>query len=220
MLPGLDTFISVASGPPATVTYISTAKSNANAASYTFSAQNIGTAAADRIVVVCAYLGGSATGDITSITVGGDALTLVGVVTETGTGGAWAIGYRLITTGATADVIVAGGAAGRAAIDVYNVTAITTAPSANASAKSSLLNTSSISVNITTEVDGVVIASAGHGSSTPTWTWSGATERADQVWSEQGSFTTASKSTIGDVLTISATPSGNSRKVINAAVWR
>lgn len=76
-------------------------------ASYTFSAQDIGAAAADRIVAVT--IGGernAATGDLDTVTIGGVSATIIKVSNGASPNYFTAIAYASVPTGTTADVVV------------------------------------------------------------------------------------------------------------------
>jgi hypothetical protein len=220
-----DASIDAPPPPAATINFISSASATNNAATYTFNDIDIGAAAADRIVVVCAFLGGGAITQITSITVGGVALTLTGRVTD-GVSGSWAFGYGALPTGAAATITVTSANAGRAAIAVYKVTATSTIPTDTQTDVDAVDSAGSISTMITAQPGGVIIANAGYGSNTPTWLWSGSwsgySVNLNTFWAgEQGTYTTAAASTtVGGTFTITATPSSSTPKVINAISWR
>jgi hypothetical protein len=68
---------------------------------YTFSAQSIGAAASDRIVVVGVAWGPTNDRALTSMTIGGVAATIIG-----GSADGCAIGYAAVPTGTTADIVL------------------------------------------------------------------------------------------------------------------
>jgi hypothetical protein len=108
---------------PASVTYITSRADTSNAATYTFTASNIGAEAADRIVVVTA--GTETTGGatvISSITIGGNTATEAvqyGVLNRTVAG----IFYLEVPTGTTADIVVNFSSAScqRCVIGIWNI---------------------------------------------------------------------------------------------------
>lgn len=225
--PGAGTTDASPDAPPpaATVNFIASTSSTNNNPTYTFNNVSIGTPAVDRIVVVSAFLGGGAITPITSIVVEGTTLALTGQVTD-GVSGSWAVGYAAIATGATATIAVSSANAGRAAIAVYNVTATSPVPIDAQVNVDPVNSAAAISTSITAQPGGVVIANAGYGSNTPTWSWSGSwtgySVNLNTSWGgEQGTYTTAAASTsTAGALTITATPSGSTPKVLNAVVWR
>lgn len=215
-------------GPPggaATVTYLGSTSTVQDLATYTFNGISIGPPAANRIVVVSAFLGGVAVTPITSITVNASQLTLTGQIVDTINGGSIAMGYRTIPTGATAAITVTSANADRAAITVYNITALSEAPTEESAALDGNLDTSSIGSNTDLRAGEVVIANVGHGANTATWTWGGTwlnyTEVVDTRWSELGGYTSAAATANSDGLrSIQATPSTATQKLYNVATWR
>lgn len=212
-------------GPPATIAFVGSTSTTSNQDTYVFPGVAIGTPSPERIVVVCAYLGGGATTPITSITVGGTQLSLVGVVVDPVNGGSWAIGYKTITAGATAQISVTAVTAGRAAIAIYNVTATSETPTEFQVQLDPTIGLVPIGATVDLRAGEVVIANAGHGSNNATWTWSGTWtnyfELVDDQWGEQGSYTSASATSAADgPRTLIATPSGNTAKMFNVATWR
>jgi len=211
--------------PPATIAFVGSTRTTANQDTYVFPGVAIGAPSPGRIVVVCAYLGGGATTPITSITVGGAQLSLVGVVVDPINGGSWAIGYKTIAAALTADISVTSVGAGRAAIAIYNVTAMSEAPTESQVQQNPVVGLTPIGATVDLRAGEVVIANAGHGSNNVTWTWSGSWtnyfELVDEQWGEQGSYTSASATSAADgPRTLIATPSGNTAKMFNVATWR
>lgn len=92
-----------------TVAGTASATSTSDASAYTFSAQAIGTASADRIVHVTAHTFFQTPGDVfTSVVIAGTTATLNVQATRDGSGasGGCAIASRLVTTGTTGDITV------------------------------------------------------------------------------------------------------------------
>lgn len=86
---------------------------------YTFSAQDFGAEAADRIIAVAIGAGYTTDRTIDAVTIGGVAAT---VVTSAGTNHRTAVAYASVPTGATGDVVVdLSGTAVRCAVVVYRV---------------------------------------------------------------------------------------------------
>lgn len=214
-----------APGGAATVTYLGSTSSVANLATYTFSGFNIGLPAANRIIVVSAFLGGGAFTPITSITVNGNQLALAGEIADATNGGSIAIGYKTIPTGATADITVTSAGAGRAAIAVYIVTAQSESPTERSASLNPNLDMNPIGGFADLRVGEVVVANVGNGSNNATWTWGGTwlnyTEVVDSQWSEQGAYSSAAAtSDIDGLRSIQATPSVATPKLYNVATWR
>ncbi len=154
-------------------TYVSTNSSAANASSYTFSAQAIGVAAANRRVIV-----GIATRDITalptSVTVGGTSLTLDIDETNTPVASIWS---GVITTGTTANIVLTYSSAQTyAGIGVWTVYGKSAAATAESTA-----NTATPTATITTVAGDFCVAMLAYRCTvtTPGMGWTTATERFD-----------------------------------------
>lgn len=115
------------SGP--TVTYITSVDSTTDAQDYTFSNTNIGTASADRYVVVCVGIRASFTAPTLTVTVGGAACTQVIRSSTTGNGfPSIFMTSAPFTSGTTADIIVDGTQNSvNCGISVYTITGLTSA---------------------------------------------------------------------------------------------
>lgn len=196
----------------ATRTFIGSAVDTTNdAASSTYSSQGIGTAAADRGVVVAATTqGGLAGADITGITISGDAMTeaIVQVgLQDVATG----IFYRLVTTGTTADIVVSYNENRFGSISVYNINGANLTPTDTDTDDTETSNALQVTT-FTTPKNGVTIGvvggTAGAGS---TWTWTNlANEDVDQEIVSQRSFSSASEAfASAQNQTITATSSGS-----------
>jgi hypothetical protein len=111
----------------ADITFVSSTVDTTNAASYTFTDHAIGTAADDRCVVVAMHSGISAASafTITSITIGGNAASVVYQQDADGTGltRLAAIASLLVTSGTTATIVVTPSTtANRMRVAVYTLT--------------------------------------------------------------------------------------------------
>lgn len=209
----------------ATVTFVGTMSSEDNLGTYTFSGFNIGAPAANRIIVVSAFLGGGAFTPITSITVNGTQLVLAGGISDPTNGGSIAIGYKTIPTGTTAAITVTSAAADRAAVIIYRVTAQNETPTERSASRDQNLDTSTIGSNVDFRTGEVVIANAGNGSNNATWTWGGTwlnyTEVFDSQWFEQGAYSSATATADTDgPRSVLATPSVATPKLYNVTTWR
>lgn len=162
-----------------TVTFLQTAVSSANATTYTFSAQNLGTAAADRNIVVCAtgQDTGSAAKSISSITVQGITASIAiqnqGNASNTSM---TAIAIVNVPTGTTGDVVVTFSEAfANCGISLFHIVGMgSTTPNHT---NSTDLDNTAVSVNV--NAGGVVIGCGATSSSNPTSTWTNLTEVAD-----------------------------------------
>ena len=165
----------------ATVSFASTTEDEVNRTNYTFSSQSIGTAAADRKVVVVINASGGSTQDITGCTIGGSTATeeqSSGLQGETRN----AI-YSLnnVSSGRSGDIVFTqGGNAGVVMIAVFAVYGASATKNASGTQKGT-----GISPSISTAVpaNGVIIAGscAAHssGSASNSMTFTNITERAE-----------------------------------------
>lgn len=169
------------------LTPLQSANSTADATTYTFSTQNLGTTSSDRYIIVSVHgrkAGASTT--ISSVTVGGVSASVVGQVTNfisnTDVVGLF---IALVPTGATGDVVVTFGAGMvRAAIGMWAATGI---PSATASQVLTSTATPSPSGNLDIPANGFAIAAGVNGSSGLT-TWTGLTEKFDASVPDTGNM--------------------------------
>lgn len=110
----------------AAITFLQAASSTADSNTYTFSSQNIGTAAADRyiLVVVSTRDSGTAGATLSSLTIGGQSAAIYVQRSRNPVNtNAVAIAAALVTSGATADIAVIWDTPVlRCAIEVYHVT--------------------------------------------------------------------------------------------------
>lgn len=181
-----------AGGAPVAITFVAGTTTGNDGSSYTFSGQSIGTADADRTVVVAvgSRKAGAAT-TITGVTVGGNAATQLvqqsNTVTNTCVVGLYAID---VASGTTADIVVTFGASMiRCGISVYRVLGISTTPHDTATSTSS----PNLDTSIDVTADGGIIGVAFGGSTGPLFTWSGITQDYDEsVGAEVSAFSSAS----------------------------
>lgn len=158
--------------------YVSTATDTVSRTTYTFSGQSIGTADANRIVIV-GLVGRTATAtlDISSVTIAGVAATLVKKqITTSGTPTAMAVAlYKAaVPTGTTGDVVVTFNEASlRAAIAVWKLVTATAAETATAASSA---DPADVSLTIPSG-GGVVVFVAG--SASTSYTPTGYTENVD-----------------------------------------
>lgn len=205
------------SGPTGTVAYVAEYSSGANASSYTFSSSSIGTADADRTVIVAvASRKSGATTTISSVTVGGVAATEVAqasnTISNTNVAGLYAID---VAAGTTADIVVTFGATMlRAGIGVYRCTGIsTTANNTDTSTASDLAG------SVTRTSVGVVVGVATDARTSAVW--AGITEDFDAtIGAESSQFTGASDAGTAGAVAITCTWSpGITEPVAAYAAW-
>ena len=166
------------SAVPVDLSYNTQVTSTADLTSYTFNNVNIGTASADRIVVVGITINGSSNGfpcTINSVTIGGNAATQIAQVV----GASWAtaaIFALAVPSGTTANIVVAlNRTAGRCAVASWAMTGASITPA-------DTLTDTNASADPTGTIDipanGAACAAAISATSTTT-TWTGLTEKVD-----------------------------------------
>ncbi len=158
---------------PPDVTFTAATSSSSNLTTYTFAGVSIGTAAADRYVVVAAHTDCGAASP-TVVTIGGINATLLEANDGVG------LFMALVPTGTTASIVVTFSATcARAAIGVWSVTGLSRATPINSSKASGTGVTASTGVSASH--GGCVIAASTHSGGTGI-SWSGGvTERYDSV---------------------------------------
>ena len=176
-----------------TVAYLQATVDAANAASYTFASQNLGTADADRTIVV--FVGSRASGatafNVSSVTVAGVTATSVVQQSVTSASASLCALYAVdLPTGTSGDVVVTPNrSAVRCGIAVFRCTGIST--TANDTATDSQVSASTaLALSVDTTADGIVIGGAFNGANVEN-AWANVTERFDGV-AESSRFTVAS----------------------------
>jgi len=170
-----------AAAVPVTVSYTASAGDATDATAYTFSSQAIGTAGANRKVVVgtsCTRSAGAAT-SVSTLTIGGVSATLVVAAPTDGVNDRPTEFWQAdVPTGTTADIVVTwGDAAVRCGIGVW---AVYDAASAANDTGSSVADPMTDTLNI--PANGVAIGFSNSSGGTPaTHVWTGLTEDFDSV---------------------------------------
>lgn len=206
------------SSPAAVLTYIGSTLDTANASVYTFDAHAIGTAASDRLVIVCPAANGGS-GGITGVTCGGVAMTQV--VTPIVNGNTAAGIYSLlVTTGTTAEIVVTYAASrNRSAISVYTLTSLESTTAYHTATGSDIDTNTSVSINYS---EGGAVIGVAHVDGNRTAIWTNLTENYDAVVETTSAHTTASKmvgtSATGESITV--TFSAANDHVLAVASWR
>jgi len=209
--------------------YTHTAESVTNATSYTFNTVNIGTATADRLVVVVAMGSAGASGrTISGITIDGTAGS--SVVTQGNSSASndpiCFIAQRVVTSGTSISVVVAcgGNTFNRMAIAVYTLKDYqsSTAVDTDQTLYSSSTNTATATLDLSS--GGVAIYGA-QTNGNRTSSWSSASENVDAQYSgETSTYTAANKTntstTTADVETVTWSSGGPQTSAIVAASWR
>lgn len=188
----------------AVLTYVSTANSTADSNTYTFTAQAIGTAAADRIVIVGAFGGSNSPAAITGITVQGITGVQSGHADNTGNNVSLAIWAIAVPTGTTGDIVVTiGGTKGRCGIIVWNATGTNiTATDTQHQEQNSGGGATSLSITPVVQAGGFFVTLVGTGTTNDAggFNWTNATERVD-VNIESNSYMSGADGTVGALVT-------------------
>lgn len=198
-------------------------KSTTGTATATYTACNIGTASADRlVVVVCTGIHGS-TRTLSSVTIGGNTAT---VHASSGSGaGQESVGIAslVVPSGTTADIVVTWSAApSNNGIMVWIVTGWSSSTPYSSYANADGTSATTKVATLDTIAGGILIVGAGHGAN-DTCSWSSVTEDADfQVNSAAARMSGGSKTGLTTVssATETATWSGSQHNSIAAAVWQ
>lgn len=165
-----------AATPPsgdATITYLQDAGNTSGLSTYTFSSQNLGTAAADRFIVVAIETRNSGTSDrtINSVTIGGVS-AVVTQETQAGTNrNVVALACAAVPTGTAGDVVVTlNGAMLRCYIQVYRAIGISSTTPSDTERLAGASPTGTIDV----PAGGILVACAASGNALTTdGTWTG-----------------------------------------------
>jgi hypothetical protein len=204
----------------ATVTYITSARSGSNTFTYTFAGTAIGTASADRLVVVTAAINQLASGSyfINAISIGGTAAT---IAVRSASSTNCAIAYLLVPSGTTADIVVSlagGGTPGRCQISVFNVTGWNTqAPTSVGSTEPTTGTT--ISATASSAVGDAAIsvcftyAEISHSWSSPM------IEAFDAVTEDSSASSAYANGITSSPLTATVTKSASSQSTMTVATW-
>lgn len=161
----------------ATISFLQTANTGSNLTTYTFSSQNLGTADANRyiIVAVCARSSDGSDRNLNSVTVGGVSATVN--ANSMFSGNTVALAVAAVPTGTTGDVVVTfSGGMGNCGIGLYralDLSSTTAFDSATAS------DADPISANIDIQANGVCVAIAKTDNTAPQCTWTNLTEDYD-----------------------------------------
>jgi len=134
--------------------YIGAVSNTTGATTYTFTAANIGTATSDRVIVVGVMLNSSTNRTVSSVTLGGNAMTsIVGTNSASNT----ALFRISVASGTTADIVVTGsGASNGCYVVVYSLTGWGTVTTYDSNSAAST-NAATISTTIDTASGGAVI---------------------------------------------------------------
>ena len=205
---------------PPVLTYIGENLSTSNVDSYSFTSEPIGTAAADRLVVVVALTNVCAS--FSSITIGGVSATIHEQLADSGTSPCQAIASLLVTTGTTATIVVnLSDSGGHMAIGVYNITGLNSTTPED-SGQDGLTTGTSVSDTLVVSKDACIIAAGGQYSGNPPISWTGVTEDFEEAFSgESGTSAWASTQvTSGGSVPVTMTTLGSGVNGVVMAAWR
>jgi len=180
-----------ADSPGPQLTWISRANTTSDSNSYTWSSQDVGTAASDRFVVVCPFGARKfVSGTLNSVTIAGNTMTEAANVSSPGWSKTAGIFWYNLTSGTTADIVVSfSGNQFSSGIDVFTMNLSgdpTTIDSVGAWMVEPADNTET-GLNINTEAICTILAYGSNADDTHNpHTWVGATEQFDYFASTEG----------------------------------
>lgn len=215
------------SGVPLACSYLSRATSSTDGTSYSFGSYGIGTAATDRYILVVVY--NTTNADTTSgfqavpsgVTVAGIAASSVGPIgVVAGSAGFSVVSYWLaaVPTGTTGTIAVGFSISQKnCAIDAYGITGSANGPTLVASAGNVGSGTTLVVGSVDFVNGGVVIAAAATISNV-SFTWTGATERADATSESRGCSSAMDTKTTSGTAALSFTTSGSMAFVAASAI--
>lgn len=202
---------------PAVMTYIGSTPHTPNNTSATYTAHAIGTASADRLVIVAAT-GNMTSGEISGVTCGGIAMTEV--VKANGSGRATGIYSLVVASGTTATIVVSyTGTSVQSSISVYTLTSLSSTTATHTASNTGVDSVATASINYSAygAVIGVCIID-----DTPDVTWTNLTENYDAGIEVSSGHSAASKTVTTTVTgeSVSVTFSGSDNHSLVVASWR
>lgn len=208
---------------PRMVSHTANAVQDTVLTTYTFSSQAIGTAFVGRRIVVGVGAINSASRTIASVTIGGVTATQIAFIEATGGGAFVPTGLYIaqVDTGTTANVVVTwSGSASRCSLGVFALSNMTT----NTAFDSGTSVTNPITKTLTVPVGGIAIgyATTYNSPGAMSFTWSGLTERFDQILElvgNAGSHTGACNNLAGGSTVCTATPTASTTSAGVFAAW-
>lgn len=171
----------------AVATFLQSTNNTANQTTYTFSTQNLGTAAADRyIAVVASGAVTTGTGSVASVTVQGISATqAVSKVQAVNVANVISIWLVAVPTGTTGDVVITmGSGSQRCAIALYSCVGLGSATAYDTATDDTATGTNPVaSSTIDCEANGFIIAASmiNNAATTSSNAWTGVTEDYEQV---------------------------------------
>jgi hypothetical protein len=207
------------SGPPKILTFQAHPISGSNLTTYTFSTVGIGTATADRRVIVGATAGASGAGTLSSLTVGG---VTAGIVVTSSNGTQLAgIAIADVPSGTTGDIVVTWSrAASRCGIGVWICTGLS---SQTAHASNTSTANDGVLTNLATTVGGFIVAVCACSGTSPSFTsWTNVTFRYEEdVETNNGWHAGGDTTTDGSAVTVTAayTTTTATNTILHGASW-
>jgi hypothetical protein len=198
-------------GTPATVSFTDNVATDAVQTTYTFTTRAIGTAAANRVVVISCSMeqsGPSGLPTVASVTIGGISATQVATVTASDGTEVLEMWEAAVPTGTTATIVV--NLNNDSEFCAMGVWAVYGAGTTKYNSATSNSTGSPISASINSPAGGVIIAASAIGGG-GTWTWTNVTENFDATHrSGNRNYSGASLAYAAAQtgLSVSATPSG------------
>ena len=217
--PGITTIPMLFTAAPKVLTFQTSATDTSTQTTYTFTSQAIGTAAADRYVIVAFQWSAASARTCSTGTIGGVAATLVSDGTNSATlsngNPGMCIIIALVPTGTTATIaITLSGSAIRAGIGVWSATGLLSATAKNV--QTSTANPGTVTLNVL--AGGFAIGDAGNDNAGTT-TWTNLTSRYDTNIVSGRMQSGADAKTSAGTLAITATRSASAAPLLIGASW-
>ena len=203
---------------PAVLTYVTHLEQAGGTSTQTFTSASIGTAAADRLVIVGIVIGKDAgtwsANPVSSVTIGGISATQVGsqILCEGTTTAALSMFAATVPTGTTANIVLSLAANGVADIVIWNATGLSSTTASDTKSD----NATPFTQSLTVPTGGFGIGLAG-GETVTSWTWTNLTERSDAasgIYVASGADTTSTGS-----ISVTATNAAGTRAAMLLASW-
>lgn len=201
----------------ATATFTDSSVNGTPATNFTFSTQSIGTAAANRKVVVVVQLG-TAGQTVSSLTIGGNGAASIVARSASEHVSIWQL---VVASGTTADVVVNGsGVSDACGIGVYAVYGA--AAAATDTGGSTAVDPATDTIDV--PAGGVLIAGVVHRSGAETFAWTNITERYDEliisgVLYQSGASSEFASAQTGLAITADPSTAGSRAPVFAMASW-
>lgn len=205
-------------------TYISNGQSTAGTTSNTFTSQAIGTAAADRVVVVGYFIRNVGAADCAGATIGGVSATFITKANNNLDGNSVLICFYAlnVTTGTTATIVISATASIlRSGLGVWNINGTGGVVTQFATASDVSKTAGAPSVTLSTHSGGAAIGMSGNGSFVASLAWVGLTQDFNLgIVGNANTFSGAhTNSTSSPTTSISQTGTGFSNPALVTVSW-